>query len=1166
MTTHREEIIAHLSQQTVETDAQPRQRAASELDTSFLVEAGAGTGKTSVLLQRLLTVIRTGRSRLERIAAITFTEKAATELRIRLRTEIDTALNTPLSGEEQHNLRAARLQLERASILTVHAFCALLLRERPLEARVDPNFSVLDGVGRRVVQDQTWRDWLAQEMESGPDSLKTAIRASLSLAHLRALRDFIVEQRDCLALLPRPVASPLAQLRHSFRQGLRRLSQLRSACTEPSDRAFVQVMDLSQHVPEHDDDPLWERLLYSRLDLPERVGNKTHWQPAHSLDEVRSCFAQLRDAHSHARAAWVHNHTLTLVRWLSGYLAVYDDVKRQRTCLDFTDLLLLTRDLLANNMEVRRYFQHKFDFLLVDEFQDTDPLQAEIVFFLAEHTPRAHDWSQVVLKPGKLFLVGDPHQSIYRFRRADLDVYRLVRATIEGQGTVLGLSSNFRTRAPILGWINDTFGHAFAPNAAEDGLSYRPLLATRHEKERQEEDHGDTDPVAPAVISVPIPPALLLPQPGRDKVGDDDHLIKKKRSSPTLEDLRQAEAQTVANFLKQTLHPGDQALSYGDIAVLFRTYRAMDAYEEAFRSAAIPYQILGGRQYMTRDEVEELRVLLRAIDSPADRTALVASLRSSLFGFSDEALTHFVAAGGVFQYTHGPLPAGLPDADRFGAAFGLLRELHTRSRQCSPSTLLYDIYTRTHLVALFALRPQGSQRTANLLKLIELAQSLADQGVRSLSAFNRFLAHHHRATEEGEAVTVEEHDPAVRFLTIHKAKGLEFPVVILADAVLAPSRPSRTGLIERGQKLASTQEAGGERLFQPRGRLELRLGPQTLAWHTLGWQEAQAREGAREEAEERRLWYVGATRARDQLILPLLPELESTTGQSLWRVFNSQAAEPKPISSTPDPPPMPAADRPPLTAGGPLPPILPNQAAFERYQAWQADQQALREQGRQPQTAYKVSEDDHLIEKRLSLTLSVGSLIQAETHAQDHDHSPDRTTGLAHRSPGAGQGLGRAVRMALKRSAKTGHGSGGDVSSAVYPQNFVHKVLTSPLLSRARAAQECFADLPFSLHYQAPPHTDMVLNGVIDLAFLENKAWVIIDLKTDALRDGQVEVQAARYRPGLYVYALALEQLTVYPVKDLVILFARSATDVHFAWDEHARADAQALLAHTAQR
>ena len=179
-------------------DEEARRRAATELGTTFLVEAGAGTGKTSVLLQRLLTLVRSGRSPLERVAAITFTERAAAELRVRLRSEIETALAGPLSDEERRNLREARSQLEHAQISTVHAFCAALLRERPVEARVDPAFSVLDQFGANLLRSEAWHEWLAQEMDRGPAILKRALRAGVTLAHLETLRDFVVEQRDCL--------------------------------------------------------------------------------------------------------------------------------------------------------------------------------------------------------------------------------------------------------------------------------------------------------------------------------------------------------------------------------------------------------------------------------------------------------------------------------------------------------------------------------------------------------------------------------------------------------------------------------------------------------------------------------------------------------------------------------------------------------------------------------------------------------------------------------------------------------------------------------------------------------------------------------------------------------------------------------------------------------
>lgn len=278
------------------------------------------------------------------------------------------------------------MQLERASISTVHAFCSVLLRERPFEAGVDPSFRVLDAFGTRVLQAETWQEWLAGEMEHGPDILKTALRAGLSIKHFEAVRDFLVEQRDCLPFLAEPVASPLPTFRPLFQQLVARLVSLQSGCRDETDRAYDQIvqvqeqMEQIQQLPETGDatgaDLGWERLLFQALAVQKRAGNKANWKSAETLAEVRACFQHLAGAHSQARAAWVHNQTLALAQWLNGYLCVYAKKKQERSCLDFADLLLCMRNVLADNFEVRRYFQNKFDFLLIDEFQDTDPLQA----------------------------------------------------------------------------------------------------------------------------------------------------------------------------------------------------------------------------------------------------------------------------------------------------------------------------------------------------------------------------------------------------------------------------------------------------------------------------------------------------------------------------------------------------------------------------------------------------------------------------------------------------------------------------------------------------------------------------------------------------------------------------------------------------------------------
>ena len=216
-------------------DENARRRAAPDLETTFLVEAGAGTGKTNLLIQRLLTIVRSGRGQLDRLAAITFTEKAATELRERLYLEIDAALERATSESERQNLREARRQFDRAHVATVHAFLRDLLRERPVEARVDPDFTVLDAFAARVLRHEVWREWLAQEMDRSPGVLKQALRAEVTLSHIETLRDFLLEQRDSLSFLPTLAEDRLAEFAGQFVQTVERLREtIRLAPTEIS--------------------------------------------------------------------------------------------------------------------------------------------------------------------------------------------------------------------------------------------------------------------------------------------------------------------------------------------------------------------------------------------------------------------------------------------------------------------------------------------------------------------------------------------------------------------------------------------------------------------------------------------------------------------------------------------------------------------------------------------------------------------------------------------------------------------------------------------------------------------------------------------------------------------------------------------------------------------
>lgn len=1062
-------------------DIESRHRAATALDSTILVEAGAGSGKTAVLTSRLLSLLRSGRGRIERTAAITFSEKAAAEMRLRLRAELDMALAGALPENERANLRTARQQLDRAYISTIHAFCATLLRERPVEARVDPGFTVLDAVETSLLQTELWRAWLVLEMDRSPVVLKHALQATLSLAHLETLRDFLVAQRDCLDWLPTPVEVPLAELQTCLAQALPTLSTLKAECNTPSDRAYKAIRRVETLVPVAGDDKAWERLLLREpreVFANTTVGAKTNWRSAGALHEVRALLARMNEVYSRTRAAWFHNVTVGLAHWLEGYLRAYREKKQERSQLDFTDLLISTRDLLKTNLDVRRYFQRKFDVLCVDELQDTDPLQAEIVFFLAERDTRAKLWTEVELHPGKLFLVGDPQQAIYRFRRADVDVYAQVRTAIARQGEVLTLSANFRTRAPVLTWINETFSRAFAEGGNAQP-PYRPLTATRQESTGRE------------VILLPVPDALVS-------------------TTATREEHRVAEARTVAAFLKQTMtyHRleiwGDKKVRYRDMAILFRTYQAMDMYEDALRTAGVPYRILGGRRYSRRSEIEECRALLFAIERPSETVALVAALRSSAFGFSDEELALFVCTGGKLDYTQEEIPDALPATDRFRTAFALLRDLHLHAAQESPATLLSAIYDRTPMIPVFALQPHGAQRVANLLKLVDMARAWSVRGLHTLAAFNRFLTHQDFVEEEPEAVVTEEHEDAVRLLTIHKAKGLEFPVVILAD--MASPQHGRSGravgIVERGS-----------------AALELHIGPRPLTCTTQGWQQAEVREQARDAAEEQRLWYVAAARVRDHLIVPQQPRTPPAHDETQLSVTHT------------------SRDKKPATT------------FFSQTEH---------------APMYVHASDPRIIEQTVAVAASPEPFLHVEPHASAqqgyerwrHARSPLLAGEASPRSPSITATNRRlikeAVRQALAEPRLTGDTPPAALRLTTPPRYEMARVVNllraSSLFQRTRMATEHVAALPFALTWQ-----HQTVTGEIDLAFTENGAWIVARIDESETVPDLYETHHNELRRTLAWQAVALERMTGQTVRELVILTLRTQHEHSFPWTDELR-------------
>ncbi|MDQ7844553.1 MAG: UvrD-helicase domain-containing protein [Armatimonadota bacterium] len=873
----------------VELSDEPiRHRLREALDRNVLVEAGAGTGKTTLLVDRIEALVSSGRARLRDLVAITFTEQAAAELRVKVQERIERRLHEARDAAARARYRQALVDLELAPISTIHAFCASLLRERPVEAGVDPGFQVADELTASLFRTEAWDRWLARQKEAPVGALREAIEDGVALGQLRRLGDALLRYRDVVFpdAVPRsvghrdvvpedaaprdaaapepPPPDPLAWLRRVEPELRGFIAAAETHCFDPEDRAARFLADLAQRldVLARLDPVEARRTLLATVQLRCTYGRQASWAPG-VLPRIKDRLQVLQAELDDLRAACGHRLAAGVARWLQGYVETYQDLKAQEGLLDFDDLLLRTRDLLRDHPEVRRAFQQRFAAILVDEFQDTDPLQAEVVFFLAEDPQApgapAPAWDQVPLRPGALFLVGDPKQSVYAFRRADIETYERAKTVLARSGTVEYITANFRSVQEILDGVNALFRQKMRRPLGE---AYQP----------------DYVPLAPSQRTVRVTgptPALVLLYP--DVRPDEE---------PDAATLRRREAEGLAAFLRHQIdrgrwlvrdpaaRPADggetpvRPARFGDVAVLFRGMGDVPLYEEALARYGIPYRVTSSRTFYRREEVGWLVNVLHAVEHPTDPIAVWGALRSPFFGCSDREVYELVASGGSLDYRarlpwEAPAPAPAPSAgadsgfiESIDAAYRILRGLHRDRHALSVPAMVEKVLARTQARITFLLTHQGEQRVANLTKVVTLARALEESGVLTFRAFVHWLRDmEEQAVDEAESPTVEEGDNVVRLMSIHAAKGLEFPVVVLADLGRGPGGQADPVVLHRltGQVGVSL------------GRVE------GWAVHTREYEALKDGQARREDAERLRLLYVGMTRARDALVLAVVP-------------------------------------------------------------------------------------------------------------------------------------------------------------------------------------------------------------------------------------------------------------------------------------------------------
>lgn len=835
-------------------DAAARAVATTVFDRNLAVIAGAGTGKTSLLVERVLVMVGLDVAGVEEIAAITFTLKAAGEMRQRIaaglerlielaeappadldeRQEADRAyryltVEAKVAAAALHaRALAALTSLDRAVIETIHGFCARVLREHPLEAGVDPDFAVDQGEHFEAAVEDAWERFLESELgaESPRLELWRRVLSGFPLSTVetaaRTLASFSIPE-DLLRRAEPPIDACRVyadEIEHIAERSAWMLRNERGL-TDKSRHNLEVIAQLYALIRQGGLAAL-RRAVADSPGLSDRLARRTRYpRPSRGLSGIDG--AELEQLGKRAlRLAWNLSNIdeslmIDLVEAVAPFVSSAREESLSRGYVGFDGLLVLTRDLLRDHPEVREGVRRRFRMLLLDEFQDTDPLQYEIVFFLAERPGgRARRALEADLEPGRLFIVGDPKQSIYRFRGADYTAFRLaVQRVVDRGGRLLHLTANFRSVPELLAPVNAMF-------APGDGGVW------------------EESPFQPEYVAV---------RPAREPAGGprvELWTVECDEGGAAQRRLREGEA--VADEITRLID--ERGLEPGSITVLLRAFSDLAFYLRPLRERGIPFVVDGGREFLRRPEVGHLIATLRALARPTDQVALLAFLRSPAGGVPDTELARHVADGGRLDDRHPEVDARSCPA--LARAMSLLQTLDQETRHGPADRVVHRVLARTRLELVSAVAFEGAQRVANLGKLASAAARIAREGKLSLIEVIDALEAERSADVESDSPLADEGVQAVRVMTIHKAKGLENEVVIVPD--LARHDP--------GVAFAPFE---AEVVTLPDGTRTLALQARRVR-NAAGLWFSEER-GRHEQAEGYRVLYVAMTRARQRLIL-----------------------------------------------------------------------------------------------------------------------------------------------------------------------------------------------------------------------------------------------------------------------------------------------------------
>lgn len=1079
-------------------DSLSRELIRNDLDTNYMVEAAAGTGKTTCIVERMVNLIATGKCEIENLVAVTFTRKAAAELRERFHASLREETHSTRPVDEISRLSAAIDKIEYAFVATFHSFCSLLLRERPIECHVEPAFREMDEAEDWYIRDQAWHSFLSDLYSTQDVRLDRMNDLGLKTSDLKRCLDRFADFPD-VDDWPHdaPAAIDLDLVKEGTRSYIEHMRALSPSF--PVDRQTDKLMTRYENIVRAADNADWrvDCEFFDLLELFDTTGSAVlkWWRDKDVAKAEKTRFANYRftaKVHLH----WWHRHRYQfVVELLQQARNVYDRLRRASGGLNYQDLLLRVAAALRTQPNLRAYFQRRFSHLLVDEFQDTDPVQAEILTYLTSENHGEDNWQRCVPKPGSLFLVGDPKQSIYRFRRADIVTYNQVKDIFESSGgRILTLSKNFRSESAVLQWINPVFQQLFAGKqrkyspVAIDMLEGREE-ASANEASANEASANEVSAILRGVHQLRIPDGLFSDK-GVDFEADliaryiSACIASKKRVSRTARDRRRGKSEFV---------------EAGDFLIVARRKKHLHVYADALNRYGVKSEESGGNAFQNIEELDILVNCLRAVDDARNPIPYVAVLRGPLFGFSDADLYELQRTRGHFSYSSDP-PAEL--APQLRARYLDVNERLTQYRLWFRNMPFAAAFARVAsdlgLLARCSSHADGNMVVGGFLKAIEWVRS-ASWDFDSATDVITYLEDILGGSETDGCNVLAQAGSSVRIMNLHKAKGLEAPIVFLANPYGMISREPDFHVDRSGE-----QAKGYLAIKKPKGQYQT----QPLA-QPSDWEQYQEEERKFEEAEETRLLYVGCTRAASQLVISVVSprDAKNSPWGALHEHLQGYPALEVPTSDSSASEELPSA-----------PTVSLDGAVRQLEQAWS------------------------------TATAATYHVRAAKTAAMESRARP-----VWRASGDYGEDWGSAIHALLDARMRQPHENLDRLASQLAEQYDLgskrvaemlattESVASSEIWSRAQRSPNVQTEVSFE-SASTDSNVPTITRGVIDLCFEEVGGWVVVDYKTDGVSPQDAAAAIEHYRNQLEIYAKFWAEIIGRPVIETGIYFTKLAS------------------------